>query len=111
MDPSRAALVNELMNREPDWRSAHRRLAEYPWDSQASLEFSNDPLVRAVRDCADGIVGVDELAEWAEAIEMRDDIHFADPRAATVIFELANPELHGGFDQRRARELEALLTD
>lgn len=42
----------------------------------------------------DNEISIKELNEWANVIEMRDDIGFEDEEVKQLIFELANPEIN-----------------
>lgn len=44
--------------------------------------------------CMDNEISIKELNEWANVIEMRDDIGFEDEEVKQLIFELANPEIN-----------------
>jgi hypothetical protein len=90
-----------------------RRLHSFGWDSDEILVVMTradacQMLNRPVR----GEVPADDLVEWANQIEAREDIGFEDSSATTLddlIYELANPTLHHDPTSEAARRwLDAL---
>jgi Ca2+-binding EF-hand superfamily protein len=49
--------------------------------------------------CRDGQITTEELANWADAITLRDDIGFETDEMLEIIFELANPEVNGKISE------------
>jgi hypothetical protein len=47
---------------------------------------------------SDGKISSQELEDWANLIESRDDIGFDSKKLQDIIFKLANPILYGKID-------------
>ena len=52
-----------------------------------------------------------EVAEWADFLELRDDVDYDLELVKEVVHELANPVLEGALTQERARILLAALAE
>jgi hypothetical protein len=94
----RAELVTRLVRTGPLPPTELERLHSFGWDSDVTLVVLTIADARAVL-CrhANGELSTDELVQWANQIEAREDITFevADEKAlGDLIFELANPSLH-----------------
>jgi hypothetical protein len=51
--------------------------------------------VSIVQRFLDGVLSTDDLENWANAIESRDDIGFENNELSEFIFDLANPVING----------------
>ncbi|MEV8879849.1 hypothetical protein [Mesorhizobium ciceri] len=79
------------------------RLSEFEW------EYNGDPYVLSRSDVSnilirylDGKLRAEELEEWADAIELREDIRYEDESESwisDVIFTLASSALNGPITQ------------
>jgi hypothetical protein len=78
---------------------ASAELARFGWDSEVELvTFTRADALRIQRRYAAGTLSAEAVAQWAEAVEGRDDIGrevgFAEP-LTEFLFELATPEVAG----------------
>jgi hypothetical protein len=90
-------------------------------DAQLKLmSFDCEPLVTLTAShikeilgrFTNGAISDDHVEQWAEIIEVRDDIAFdpdSEAKVKQVIHELANPILFGRLDHYRAQSLIRLL--
>ena len=109
LPPERRDLVLALLALRADRQRVMVALSAFRWDSDDAVEFEpwmlRDPLERTLR----GEHSVEELAQWAEDIEVREDIEMTDARVRAIIHVLANPYLEGSTDAARLREWIAEL--
>lgn len=109
LPPERAAAVRAVVYREPGYRDAMRALGAFLWDSEHSVEFDNAPLIDVLEAVTEGRMTAHDAVEWAEFLELRDDITFLDRTAVDVVFEIANPDLSGPLTPEHSRSLVARL--
>jgi|SRR5665213_1574862 len=88
-------------------------LAQYPWDAEEPLFFLRREHAGAVlQRFVHGELSAAQVASWAAALELRDDVGFTDQDSAALqrlIFVLANPEINGDLTFESARALLAAL--
>lgn len=94
----RAELVTRLVRSGPLPPADLQRLHSFGWDSDKTLVVLTTGDARAVLGrYVSGDLSVDDLVEWANQIEAREDIGFEtghEQALDNLIFELANPTLH-----------------
>jgi hypothetical protein len=78
---------------------------QYPWDRADTLVEVRLTDVRSALNRALGdTVSLRELEEWANHVEVRDDLSFQSG-TRHVIHVLANPDLHGGLTRATVVQL------
>lgn len=103
---SRREAVADLVHRRRPLVEAVAMLRQYPWDCEEELvELGPSVLRSALSDFLAGSISADDLEEWANAVEGRDDIAFAPSGVVDVIAALANPLLYEPLTQETARQL------
>jgi hypothetical protein len=79
-----------------------------PFDSEPLVTLTASHIEEMLTRFANGAISDGHVEQWADLIEVRDDIAF-DPDSETkvkqVIHELANPVLFGPLDHYRAQSL------
>lgn len=112
LSPERRDLVLALLDMSSDRQHVVAALRAFPWDSDAPVEFEPWMLRLALEKTVRGEHSVEELAQWADDIEMREDVAMTDPRVREIISVLATPELEGQPDAIQVRAwLSALGND
>lgn len=107
---NRIAALNALVKVSIPVPEAIATLAQFPWDSDSDLivislgDFS-EVLSRFVR----GTLAETEVEAWANALECREDIGYANSTARELLHELANPTLTMPLTPHRATLLLARL--
>lgn len=98
-DNSRQRLLVELLDWTRPTREIVAELAAFPWDSETKLVIvGRHHLQGALERYLNGSAAPDEIEEWAEALESRDDIGFEEgleKLGSELLSTLANPELEG----------------
>jgi len=92
----RTKLLDALLNCRIPTEEALRELRSYPWDSEVLVYVKPHHLLSVLRRFQAGEMGAAEVEEWANAIEVRDDIGLeagSEGIVREVIHTLANPEL------------------
>ncbi|MGH3685708.1 MAG: hypothetical protein ACRDRU_12465 [Pseudonocardiaceae bacterium] len=103
---SRREAVADLVYRRRPLIEAVTTLRQYPWDCEEELVELGPSVLRSVlTDFMAGSTSADDLEEWANAVEGRDDIAFVPSGAIDVIAALANPLLYEPLNQETARQL------
>lgn len=91
-----------------------QELAELEWDYEGpSFALEASDVVAVLKRYINNELDAQNVEDWANLIEMRDDIMFKGNHASfleNAIFELANPVLHGELIDQSARSLVAQLT-
>jgi hypothetical protein len=104
----RAKLLEILLSYRTHPEEVLRRLGTFPWDSEVLVHARPDHLLSVLRLFTAGEIGAAEVEEWANAIEMRDDIGFEAESEAVVrdvVHVLANPELAGPLTPTMSQDL------
>ena len=108
----RAWLIAELLRCERPVPDVLTGLVDYGWDSDEPLaELKPSHIRHALHRYISGELSAQQVEEWANAIECREDIAY-EPSSmeGDTIFELANPELTSQLNPTRAKELLQLLS-
>ena len=81
-------------------------LSTLEWDYPIALAILTYSHVRSVLERFQaGQLRADDVEGWANMIELRDDLDFADEMVQEMIFILATPAINGALDQQLAEEL------
>ena len=111
---SRKELVAQLIEGRSPIAPLRTELAAYPWDLDEPLVILRSSHIEAIlrRYMANDLTAAN-VAEWAEALEMRDDVGFDDEHSQALsraIFVLANPDVNGPLTLERAERLMVEIT-
>ncbi|HEY2030477.1 MAG TPA: hypothetical protein VGH20_14845 [Myxococcales bacterium] len=99
----RRVLLMSLIRADASWQTVAAELAQFGWDCDVELvELRAEDLKSVIERFARGQTTSGELEEWADAVEGRDDIHFAAPVIKDILAEIANPTVFGGINLARA---------
>lgn len=109
----RIEILRDLVALNADVRSLEKELSEYPWDTDSPLLIIDTrDFISVFKRYVANHVTSDELVDWANAIEMRDDLDFVNNTLRDMIFELANPEINGMITTKLVDDLiNTLLKD
>lgn len=112
-DPSREQLLRLLIAGSAPSRDVARRLAAFGWDSDRELVvLTRDDAVSLLERYLRGELDAASVEEWAEVIEGRDDVGYqagSEDLLATLVFELANPDISGPLTPGVATDLAERL--
>jgi hypothetical protein len=111
LSPERRALIETVLDFTADHERAVDELARFPWNSDAAVEFAPSMLRAALLATIDGTRSTVLLGQWANYIEMREDVEMTGARVRAIIHALANPELEGPTDSARLQHWIAELGD
>lgn len=108
----RTDLLSAVVAHELPIEPVIAQLAELPWDSEVLIELCPQHVVAILDRYLRSELSAEQVAEWAERIECRDDIGFAQTSAETTkeaIFTLANSKLNEPFSHAGAERLRTRL--
>lgn len=109
---SREAVLLNLLKFEAPLYLIRDELSRYTWDSDKDYAVLNrEMMIHALNMFLTKVRSSEQLEEWANMIESREDIGFENEQLQEVIFELANPSLHGVTTDNRAKEIISMLSD
>ncbi len=103
----RISLLNCLLSYNTKITDLESSLAKFRWDSEELVKLENKHLKNILNRYINGTLSLNEIEDWANAIECRDDIDYSS--FIEIIHELANPLLHSELTEFRAREILNLL--
>ncbi len=84
-------------------------LASFGFDCELELfEVNNEILKVVLNKYLSNFIDSDELEEWANFIECRDDINYE--KVEGFIYALANPELMGEISHNKIRKMLEVLS-
>lgn len=110
---TRTELLGDLLAAKTPFAPIAAALANFRWDSPPLVVFQRAHVVSVLRRYLAGELQASEVREWAELVEVRDDIEFEgghDEAAKEALFTLATPETQGQLDTGLAASLIASLT-
>ena len=81
-------------------------ISGYPWDCEIPLiTISKTDMVYIINECVNDEISLEELTNWANIIECRDDFDFENEKIQELIFELANPEINKENGKNRLMDI------
>lgn len=105
-EEERRCIIRSLVEFDRSVAELETLLAPLDWDHPKPLVRLTYDRIRSVllRFLA-GKLGAKDVEEWADLVELRDDIDFADARTQEVIHMLSTPQIHLPIDGHLARLL------
>lgn len=105
----RTWVIGRLLHFAEPFDSLNQRIAQIPWDyTGVGVEMNIGHIKSVLERYLKGDLTKEDVENWANAIEGREDINFrmsSAPAIEETIFELANPVLTQSLTARRAAEL------
>lgn len=90
---NRKEILKKLVEHPSETPELVRLLSQFGWDSTDTLiKLEMNRIVVVLQSYVDGILTKSQVEDWANAIEVRDDIEL-DEVSKNLIQDLANPEL------------------
>ena len=103
---NRTEILKDLVLLQGNIEVLEKELSQYPWDIEKPLfKISTEDLSNLLKRSINDEINFETLTNWANAIECRDDIEFANEKMQETIFELANPEINGEITKERLQEI------
>lgn len=110
----RRDLLRELVGLRRPLQHVLELLGGFPWDSDEPLVCVHAAdVVGVLSRCLEGELSAQQIGDWANALEGRDDLEFEQggrTSLSEVVFELANPDLVGGLTRTRVAEIVTELS-
>jgi hypothetical protein len=109
---TRKELLQELLGLKGSVAELLEKLSGFGYDSEEP-EIIVKPIDIEIilSKCINGFISVANLEEWANAIEIRDDVDFENEELKEFIFELANSEINGAITNERLLEIIGCLKE
>jgi hypothetical protein len=105
--------LSELVNFALPIKQLSDQVAAIGWDTPGDMvTMKRRHLASALSSYLDGHLTREEIFEWANLLEIREDIDFEsgdDVLIPKLIFKLANPEIEGDLTPERARSIIEML--
>lgn len=105
MTDGRLAALERLVSFVVPIADAQAGLKKYSWDSDVLIVLRAQDLARIPDRFQRGELSEGDVAAWAEAIEMREDIGIERDELNDLLFELANPEISMPLTRSRAADM------
>lgn len=112
-DAARICLLEDLLAARTPLAPIAAGLARITWDSAPLVVLQRQHIIAILERYLARDLGADTVREWAELVELSDDIEFEgghDEVAQEALFTLATPETEGELDAQLAASLIASLT-
>ena len=88
------SVLHDLVKFNRDLESIKNDLKKFDWDIEAPIYTISVQDIRHIIDKAlQSEISIEELENWANAIECREDIDLESEELREIVFELANPSL------------------
>lgn len=109
---SRITVLRELIQLDGDIACIENELKAFPWDVDAPLLIvTRADIIRVLDASLQGAIDLNELEQWANVVECRDDIDYEQQELQDAVFMLANPVLHGAITRESLIALKSNLVD
>lgn len=103
---NRIEILKDLVLLQGNIEVLEKELSQYPWDIEKPLfKISTEDLSNLLKRSINDEINFETLTNWANVIECRDDIEFANEKMQETIFELASPEINGEITKERLQEI------
>lgn len=104
----RITVLTNLLNFGQGINMLKEELVKFRWDSEEELVvLKRKHLAGVLIKFLNGQLSGDDVTEWANAIELREDIGIESENEnliKDIMFDLANPEINYKLDSARARK-------
>jgi hypothetical protein len=88
---TRTDILNDLIRFQTKLDRVQNELSQYTWDAEEPLVILHkSDFISIAQRFLDGVLSTDDLENWANAIESREDIEFENYKLSEFIFDLAN---------------------
>ena len=107
---SRFDVVNDLLSFRGQIGSIKKALSKFDWDlSEPLVTLNKEHIMSCLARVLNNEISLADLEEWANILELRDDIDFSDEILKQIVFELANPALSGDYSYAEIKEIYTKL--
>ncbi len=111
----RIKILNDLLNFNNSLKKLEKKVKGLNWDYEGAPVIVNRSHLKAMLiRFLKGELKIDEVEDWANLIECREDITFEpdySDELSQIIYQLANPILEGVLSYERCKELIRFLDD
>ena len=98
---SRKEILTDLFFFKGNLSELQDELSQYSWDSEPVLIINKQDFLSVLNLYILDEIDIEDMTNWANALECRDDLDFEDEELQEIIFELANPEINGEITKER----------
>lgn len=103
---TRTDILNDLIRFQTQLDRVQNELSQYTWDVEEPLVMMRkSDFISIAQRFLDGVLSTDDLENWANAIECRDDVEFENDELSEFIFDLANPVINGEITKELVRKM------
>ena len=110
----RLSLLKAVANLQPDYAIAMKEIEKYPWDFEGNpLIITRSVFKYILSDYIEGKRSAEEIFNWADFLELREDIDFPKkdrPVLLEMLHVLANPLLEGELTRDKAKNLMSQIS-
>ncbi len=112
----RAEILQELVRFNSPTQLLKRELASFgwDWDGEPLLIITKEDVLRVMDRFLSGEISAEQLQEWAENLELREDVEFHERERELVdpiFFRIATPEINEPLTPDSVRRMKSELTE
>ena len=111
-ETSRRQVLGDLLEHRVPARESQARLAAFAWDEEELVDLELRHVVAVLSHFVDGAIDAAEVTEWADTVDLRDDLGREPGRETQIndaLFVMSSPELLAEDFSVAARRLLADL--
>ncbi len=109
---SRTDILNDLVSFNKSLSSLRNELSQYSWDTEGSyLVITKKHFLKVLKKCLEQQITLQDLENWSNLIECRDDLDFENEELQEIVFEFASPEINGEITKERLQEIVTDLSE
>lgn len=99
---NRKNLLEDLLNLSRPISEILDDLSNYSWDSEVTyINVSKYHVFKVLRSALNDEISLEDIEDWSNALESREDIEFESEKLYQIIVELANPILYGKLSNEK----------
>ena len=103
---NRGDILKDLVSFRADLLILKKELSLHSCDvKEPYLVISKSQFSKVLMKCINQIITFQDLEDWANSIECRDDLDFENKEMQEIVFELSSPEINGEITKERLQEI------
>ncbi len=109
---NRVDILNDLVSFNGNLPALKDELSQYSWDTEEPyLVITRRQFLEILKKCLEQKITFQDLENWADSIECRDDLDFEDEELQEIVFEFSSPEINGEITKERLQEIIKNLSE
>lgn len=103
---NRIDILEDLASFNGELPTLKSELSHYSWDTEETyLTITKVQFSIVLTKCINQTITFQDLEDWADAIESRDDLDFENEEMQEIVFRFSSPEINGEITKEQLQEI------